>query len=116
MQTLDIILNLISQNYESDSAFEKDFKLKPKTVDSWKRGNSKAYLKKIKEISNLFHVSTDYLLGKTENPTTTNDSEVNQSPVRKEVDKLINQLNPEMLEVEFSHLRSLLEIQDKNNK
>lgn len=52
----------------------------------------------------------------TENLTTTNDSEVNQSPVRIEVEKLINQLSPEMLEVEFSHLRSLLEIQDKNNK
>lgn len=77
---------------------------------------SEPALSKITLLADYLNISTDYLLGITENLTTTNDSEVNQSPIRIEVEKLINQLSPEMLEVEFSHLRSLLEIQDKNNK
>ena len=63
MDTLNIIIRLISKNYSGDAAFELAAGLKPKTVDSWKRGNSKGFLKILPKLSELFNVSTDYLLG-----------------------------------------------------
>ena len=68
MDALNTILNLISEKFPSDRAFESAANLKPKTVDSWKRGNSKSYLKMLPKLSNMFNVSIDYLFG---NPTTT---------------------------------------------
>jgi len=62
MDTLNRILDLILNNFPSDAAFEDALNIKRKTVDSWKRNNSKSYLNKIVEISKVFHVSTDYLL------------------------------------------------------
>lgn len=38
------------------------------TVNNWKAGRSKTYLKKIEEISDYFGVSVDYLLGRTDDP------------------------------------------------
>lgn len=72
MDTLKTILNLIEKNYETDAHFEREAGLKPKTVDSWKRGNSSAYLKMLPKLSETFNVSTDYLLGNTNNPTPPN--------------------------------------------
>jgi len=63
LDTLDIILRLISQNYPSDAAFEIVADLKPKTVYDWKRGKSSSYLKMLPKLSELFGISTDYLLG-----------------------------------------------------
>jgi hypothetical protein len=62
MDTLNRILDLILNNFPSDAAFEDALNIKRKTVDSWKRNNSKSYLNKIVEISKVFHVTTDYLL------------------------------------------------------
>lgn len=59
---LERILSLIKSNYGTDAAFEDALKIKRKTVDSWKRGNSKSYMKLLLNISSLFGVSTDYLL------------------------------------------------------
>ena len=67
METLQLILSLINNKFQSDTAFEQAMGLKPKTVDSWKRGNSKAYLKILPKLSSLLGVSTDYLLGNEDN-------------------------------------------------
>lgn len=64
MNPFDRILALIRQNFPSDTSFEAKMGLKPKTVDSWKRGKSKSYLKMLPELAQLFGVSADYLLGR----------------------------------------------------
>ena len=69
MNALKRILELVNNNFPSEAAFERNHNLKPKTVDSWKRNNSKSYLKMLPELAIGFNVSTDYLLGKTEDPT-----------------------------------------------
>lgn len=63
MGTLTIILTMIARNFSSDAAFEAAVGLKPKTVYDWKRGKSKSYLKMLPELSKVFGLSTDYLLG-----------------------------------------------------
>jgi len=40
-----------------------------KPVDSWKRGNSKVYFQFLPQFSKILGVSTDYLLGLSDNPT-----------------------------------------------
>ncbi len=63
MDTLGCILSLIKTTFKSDASFEAAADLKPKTVDSWKRGKSASYLKMLPKLSELFGVTTDYLLG-----------------------------------------------------
>ena len=63
MSTHEIILDLIKINYSSDVAFEEAAGLKRKTVDNWKRGLSKSYLKMIPKLCELFNVKPDYILG-----------------------------------------------------
>lgn len=63
MDILSNVLTLIEKKFSSDVAFEAAAGLKPKTVNDWKRGKSSSYLKMLPKLSDLFDVSTDYLLG-----------------------------------------------------
>lgn len=63
METLKRILDLSKSKFNKDTEFEKALNLKPKTVDSWKRGNSKSYYYMLPSICSLLEVSSDYLLG-----------------------------------------------------
>lgn len=80
MNTKERILNLIKNNFESDAEFERKLNLKPKTVDSWRRDNSKAYLKILPDLSTCFNVSTDYLLGNTNDPNPPNKKTPDENP------------------------------------
>ena len=51
-----------------DKTLELGLKLKPKTVNNWKRGLSEGYMKMLPQIADYFDVSVDYLLGRTDNP------------------------------------------------
>jgi|GEM_PF-4735397 len=73
MTVLERLLNLIKAKYKSDAEFERDIGLKEKTVDSWRRNKSESYYKKMSEISNLFKVSSDYLLGLSDDPVNINN-------------------------------------------
>lgn len=63
MNELDRILSLIGQKYGTDKAFEDDIGIPNRTVNDWKRGKSKSYLKLLPKIANTFNVTVDYLLG-----------------------------------------------------
>lgn len=63
MEPLKRILDLSNSKFNKDTEFEKALNLKPKTVDSWKRGNSKGYYQILPSICSLLEVSADYLLG-----------------------------------------------------
>lgn len=66
-ETLKRILNLNSSKGNSDKTLELELKLKPKTVNNWKRGLSEGYMKMLPQLADYFDVSVDYLLGRTEN-------------------------------------------------
>lgn len=64
-EVLERIMNLKTEKGLSDLSLERELGIKKKTIDSWKRGNSKSFLKMIPEIADYFNVSADYLLGVT---------------------------------------------------
>lgn len=67
-ETLKRILNLNSSKGNSDKTLELELKLKPKTVNNWKRGLSEGYMKMLPQLADYFDVSVDYLLGRTDDP------------------------------------------------
>ena len=68
METLTIILNLISEKGINEQRFLKDMSFSRSLLSEWKSGKNKSYTKHINKIADYFNVSTDYLLGKTNNP------------------------------------------------
>ena len=58
----ETVIALIESDFESDAAFERTAGLRPKTVNNWRRGLSKSFMKMIPELSELFHVSAGELL------------------------------------------------------
>ena len=95
-KTLQIILSLIDKNYDSDSAFENDIGIKPKTDDCWKRGESKAYFKMIPQLAKLFNVSEQCFYG--DNNIKVYDEHDNIVVIDDETRDIIDSLrtNPEM--------------------
>lgn len=62
MTTLEKIQWLIAEKYGTDKGFEDALGIPNRTVNDWKRGKSKSYMKLIPKIATVFGVSTDYLL------------------------------------------------------
>ena len=62
MTTLEKIQKLILEKFGTDKAFEDALGIPNRTVNDWKRGKSKSYMKLIPSIAIACGVSTDYLL------------------------------------------------------
>jgi hypothetical protein len=56
------VLSLISSEYESDAAFERDMCLKEKTVNNWRRKRSASYMKMLPTLAEKFRVNIGELL------------------------------------------------------
>ena len=56
------ILSLIEAESESDAAFEREFGLKEKTVNNWRRGKSSSYMKILPELSEKFKINVGELM------------------------------------------------------
>ena len=73
MNTLDKIIYLISSKGITEKQFLNDMVLSSTTLSDWKSGRNKSFKKHIDKIADYFNVSTDYLLGKTDNPLNPNE-------------------------------------------
>ena len=62
------IVQLIKKANLPEAAFGEALGMGKNTVNNWKAGRSKTYLKKIDSIADYFGVSVDYLLGRTDDP------------------------------------------------
>ena len=87
---IDRLLKLIKDTYESDADFERALELKEKTVDSWKRSNSKAYYKMLPVLCRHFSVSADYLLELTDLPQPHLIQANTEEPLSEELQGLIS--------------------------
>jgi transcriptional regulator with XRE-family HTH domain len=70
--TIDRILNLLKNKGISQTKFAEDLKhlgIKKQSITDWKIGRSTSFYPIILDIANYFNVSTDYLLGSTDDPT-----------------------------------------------
>ena len=66
--TITRIVQLIKKANLPEAAFGEALGMEKNTVNNWKAGRSKTYLKKIDSIADYFGVSVDYLLGRTDDP------------------------------------------------
>lgn len=80
-ETLKRILELNNSKGNDDKTFELELKLKPKTVNNWKRGLSEGYMKMLPQIADYFDVSVDYLLGRTDSPSR-ESAEIDENEIR----------------------------------
>jgi transcriptional regulator with XRE-family HTH domain len=69
MDTVDKIIQLITEKHLNDIVFERELGLARSTVSDWKKGKTKSYKKHIKEIAEYFDVSVDFLLDTKKAPT-----------------------------------------------
>lgn len=66
--TITRIVQLIKKANLPEAAFGEALGMGKNTVNNWKAGRSKTYLKKIDSIADYFGVSVEYLLGRTDDP------------------------------------------------
>lgn len=64
----DRIKPLFDQSGESDADLERNIGIPAKKINQWNAKYTKSYQKYIPQIASYFHVSTDYLLGNTDDP------------------------------------------------
>ena len=62
MDTFERILDLKKKHGMRDVALERAIGVPGRTIDAWKRGLSRSYVKHIPAFARVFNVSTDYLL------------------------------------------------------
>lgn len=56
------VLSLISSEFESDAAFEREMDLAEKTVNNWRRGRSASFMRILPKLSERFGVNIGELL------------------------------------------------------
>ena len=63
---IERVMQLIKQSGLSDNAFEKQLHLSQGTVGNWRSGRNKLSMEAIIKLASYFNVSSDYLLGLTD--------------------------------------------------
>lgn len=63
------ILPLFRKSRKNDQELEREIDLPRGIIYDWKKRRTKSYKKYCGQIASYFHVSTDYLLGNTDDPT-----------------------------------------------
>lgn len=82
------IFPLFQSSKMSDQELEREIDLPRGIIYDWKKGRTKSYKKYCGQIASYFHVSTDYLLGNTDDPTPTGQKEKPPSNKAGPVDPL----------------------------
>jgi len=111
MSTFERIVELKERLYKTDADFERAAHLSPKLFDKWMRG-SRSFNKYLADIANALNTTTDYLLGKTDNPAKKEPAQEELTPQRQkalqEVSTLIDALPEEKLDAAVDLLRTLV--------
>lgn len=68
---LQRILSLLKENNITATKFQQDLGLYASCVSEWKNGSSKSYTKHLAAIADYLGVTTDYLIGNTDQRTAT---------------------------------------------
>lgn len=81
------------------------------TIYTWKNGKTKPTSDKLAEVAHYFGVSTDYLLGKTDNPSPKQDIEQMSEHERKAYE-VMKALNDRQLELAIAIMEQLHKMND----
>ena len=74
MDTINKIIQLLSDQEHNQKDLTDYLGIDKSTFTAWKNGKSRSYNKYIYEIAEFFGVSTDYLLGRTDDPINYDDN------------------------------------------
>ncbi|HHT7733602.1 TPA: helix-turn-helix domain-containing protein [Streptococcus suis] len=83
-------------------------------IYSMKKGNPK--VDNLQKIADYFNVSTDYLLGRTDNPRIASDSNVSEIDLKKDAAESFFYDGHELNEEDLDLIASILETRIKNRK
>ncbi len=87
MDTISKIIKLLNDSNIEQNELCAYLNVKPQVFSDWKAGRNSSYNKHIAKIAEFFNVSTDYLLGNTEQQ----DAKQDDSNVR-DLDKILKDL------------------------
>jgi transcriptional regulator with XRE-family HTH domain len=105
------ILPLFQSSGISDAELERKIGIKPKKINDWNAGRTKSYEKYIPQIAAFFNVSTDYLLGNTDDPQPAGQppsEDIKLSPQEQRLIEMYRELNDEGQDVVTSFLDTML--------
>ena len=66
---------LFDQSGKGDAELEREIGIPARKISQWNINYTKSYTKYIPQIATYFHVSTDYLFGNTDDPTSPVEAE-----------------------------------------
>ena len=68
MNTIEKLVNLIDTTHKGDYTLDREIGLTRGSITNWRLGKAKPSADALSKIADYFHVSVDYLLGRTDNP------------------------------------------------
>lgn len=89
-------------------------------ISDWKNGRSTPKIDALTKLADYFHVSTDYLLGRTDKrtagPSEEEPAALLQKPYMKEILEALDRLTPESLELVLAQVRAVANLQSNAKK
>ena len=113
-QTFDRIKELAKKQGLSINSLEEKLGYSRNTIYNLK--NSKPSTERISEIADYFNVSTDYLLGRTDNPVIAGDKAKIEIDLKKDAAESFFYDGHELNDEDFDLISSLLEARMRNRK
>jgi len=119
MDTLERLLSLIKERFDSDAAFERAAALKPKTVYKWRSGLNKSYTKNISRYAKVLETTSSYLLCETHHPRVelipadpakAKPTTPGEQPVLTEQQKLVNEIAEYLSKMDIAKLKAFKEV------
>jgi len=105
------ILPLFQASGISDAELERKIGIKPKKINDWNAGRTKSYEKYIPQIAAFFNVSTDYLLGNTDNPQPAgqpHSKDIGLNPQEQRLIEIFRELNEQGQEMVADYADTML--------
>lgn len=113
-QTFDRIKELAKKQGLSINSLEEKLGYSRNTIYNLK--NSKPSTERISEIADYFNVSTDYLLGRTDNPVIAGDKAKTEIDLKKDAAESFFYDGHELNDEDLDLISSLLEARMRNRK
>lgn len=113
-QTFDRIKELAKKQGLSINSLEEKLDYSRNTIYNLK--NSKPSTERISEIADYFNVSTDYLLGRTDNPVIAGDKAKTEIDLKKDAAESFFYDGHELNDEDLDLISSLLEARMRNRK
>ncbi|HEM6081703.1 TPA: helix-turn-helix transcriptional regulator [Streptococcus suis] len=112
--TFERIKELCKKHGISLNALEEKLGYSRNTIYSLKKQKPNA--ERIAEIADYFNVSTDYLLGRTDNPRIASDNDMSEIDLKKDAAESFFYDGHELNEEDLDLIASILETRIKNRK